>query len=382
NSRSSLIIHMLKLPHAQTPSATSYASRACHLRAPPRHSYSSLRAVTRALTPHAASFTRARHPPTPPCACVPSALASPNPPMSRAPSASSHLRASAHAPHLPILPAPVHARPWRLIPSPHEPRTSPLPSQPRPPTAFPRTPAHPSILRPRSPRQTRMRGLFAHSCASSADAHLLPFRSLLDLPDSKATSVSTAPSAPSARRQRPNSAPNSGQPPPKAIFLTDVRATGVDERASGSEDVTQAGCAIGDQVAGMARTGSNANSTRGCTVGDEGQGVSTDAREEANGGKARDKRASTGDAEGSRGLVGIGLPSAGAHAREVSDKDGACAVAREWATCADACLGAGGLGEAGSTYAGSVRTGEDRVLAGVGLLGDGGYACGTDDTSK
>ncbi|CAA0808177.1 Unknown protein, partial [Striga hermonthica] len=153
------------------------------------------RAVTRALTPHAASFARATHPPTPPCACAPSALASPNPPMSRAPSASSHSRASAHASHLPIFPralcrtpAPPHARPWRPILSPHEPRTSPVPSQPRPPSAFPRTPAHPSILRSRSPRQTRVRGLFAHSCATSADAHLLPFRSLLDLPDSKATS--------------------------------------------------------------------------------------------------------------------------------------------------------------------------------------------------
>ncbi|CAA0840388.1 Unknown protein, partial [Striga hermonthica] len=170
----SLIKHMLKPPHAQTPSAASYASRAYHLRAPPRHSYSSLRAVTRALTPHAASFARARHPPTPPCACVPSALASPNPPMSRAPPASSHSRASAHAPHLPTFsrvlcraPAPVHARPWRLILSPHEPRTSLLPSQSRPPTAFPRSPAHPSILRPRSPRRTRVRGLFAHSCASN-----------------------------------------------------------------------------------------------------------------------------------------------------------------------------------------------------------------------
>ncbi|CAA0819590.1 Unknown protein, partial [Striga hermonthica] len=63
--------------------------------------------------------------------------------------------------------------------------------QPRPvsPTVPPRTPAHPSILRPRSPRRTRVRGLSAHSCASSADAHLLPFRSLLDSPDSQATSA-------------------------------------------------------------------------------------------------------------------------------------------------------------------------------------------------
>ncbi|CAA0834085.1 Unknown protein, partial [Striga hermonthica] len=94
------------------------------------------------------------------------------------------LRASSPPTH--VLPTPNPAAPTSRLPA------SLRVSQPRPrpvsPTAPPRTPVHLPILRPRSPRQTRVCGPFADLCASRADAHLLPFRSSLVSPDSNATS--------------------------------------------------------------------------------------------------------------------------------------------------------------------------------------------------